>query len=245
MFEIECPENIPARACERINEIIRRLSSILENYIKLEDRLKFRIKVGKKEKVVILTLKSLEETLVFPITWDLEQDDIENLRNIVSNVTKSYLKFVRGLGFLPKWAMEGIAQVLAYYVLLEFYPDVKGDIEKQYFPEKMPSLESIIAWRDTRAERIIASLTQIRGDVTDIIAKIKQTAEKLSEDETDQTLRMGVMKLFVNLCNKETLPKLIDRIAKEKPQSYKMINKLLKETCGRDVEEAYKLCLGK
>jgi len=81
--------------------------------------------------------------------------------------------------------------------------------------------------------------------VTDIIAKIKQTAEKLSENETDQTLRAGIMKLFVNLCDKETLPKLIDRIAEEKPQNYEMINKLLKETCGCSVEEAYKLCLGK
>jgi len=245
MFEIECPENIPAKICERINEIIHRLSSILENYIKLEEHLKFRIRVGKKEKVVILTLKSLEEPLIFPITWDLEQDDIENLRNIVSNVIKSYLKFVRGLGFLPKWVMEGIAQALTYYVLLEFYPDAKGDIEKRYFPEKMPSLESIIAWRDTRAEKIVASLAQIRGNVTDIIAKIKQAAEKLSENETDQTLRAGIMKLFVNLCDKETLPKLIDRIAEEKPQNYEMINKLLKETCGCSVEEAYKLCLGK
>ncbi len=217
----------------------------MENYIRLDNRFKFRIKVGKKEKVVILTLKSLEEPLAFPITWDLEQDDIENLRNIVSNVIKSYLKLAKGLGFLPKWVMEGITHALAYHVLIEFYPDAKGDIEKRYFWEKMPSLESIIAWSDTRAERIIASLAQIGGDVTDIIAKIKQTAEKLSENETDQTLRAGVMKLFVNLCDKETLPKLIDRIAEEKPQNYEMINKLLKETCGRDVEEAYKLCLGK
>ncbi len=245
MFEIECPENIPAEVCKRISEITHSLSRILENYIRLDDRLKFRVKVGKREKVAILTLRSLEEPLVFPIAWDLEQDDIENLRNIVSNVAKSYLKLVRGLGFLPKWAIEGIAQALAYHVLLEFYPDARGDIEKRYFPEKMPSLESIIAWRDTWMEKIVASLAQIRGDVTDIIAKIKQAAEKLSEYENDKTLRAGVMKLFVNLCDKETLPKLIDRIAEEKPQSYEMINKLLKETCGRGVKEAYKLCLGK